>query len=254
MSAEPARGDAGGRGGPPLGTLLLVTGAGALGLLPGAAGAADPVALLAWLALIAPAAGYASGVHGVRAWPFGAAVPGVWAGLVAWADARSARDLPGPLWAIAAVAGLFLLGLAVGAARATRVTPGTRGERAVRAAPGVGALLGLALVLSGLPVQGGLGAGTSWARDDAARPAAAAARRAAARLALDLSPLVLVLECAGWDWTHAHPTAYRVSGVEWFPRRPWRGRLAGPVLLLVGCTAVGIASVVRRRRFRPTPT
>lgn len=190
--------------------------AGALGLLPTASGAADPVALLAWLALLAPAAGYACGALGVRFLPYGLAVPGFWAGLVALADFGSARDLATPLWGLAAVAGGFGLGSFLGAWLG-------------RPAAGAGSLLLAALCAVGAPVQGGLSRGESWG----------ASHPRLARALVEASPLVLVLECAGLDWTHAQPDVYRLSGVEWFPRRPYRGPLAGPVVLVLGCVLGG---------------
>jgi hypothetical protein len=63
--------------------------------------------------------------------------------------------------------------------------------------------------------------------------------RAAAWL-LDLSPLVLVFDCAGWDWVHAQPEVYAAAGIEWFARRPHPGNLAGPAVLVVGCALAAL--------------
>ncbi len=201
--------------------------AGGLGLLPGIAGGLDPVGLLAWLALLAPAAGFACGAAGLRPLPFGLAPPAAWLFLVVSADMASERDLSGPLWASMAVIGLFAAGLGLGA---TFPRHGLGGA---------GALLLAGLLLAGLAVQGGLGREeTSWGRT---HPRLAA-------LALDVSPIVLVLECGGWDdWTHSNPLVYEVSGVEWFPHRPYRGALAGPLVLVVG---VLIGEVLARRAAR----
>src|SRR5262245_61327166 len=95
--------------------LGLAAAAGALGLLPGTAGACDPVACLAWLALLAPAAGFACGSSGARLVPYGLSVPALWSLAVVVADARSERDLASPLGGAALVAGLFAAGLGVGA-------------------------------------------------------------------------------------------------------------------------------------------
>jgi hypothetical protein len=101
------------------------------------------------------------------------------------------------------------------------------------------------LLLTGLPVQGGLASGgTSWA---AAYPDLAA-------FLLECSPLVLVYDCAGWDWVHGHPEAYALSGVEWFPRTPYRGSLAGPAVLLVGCVFAVLGSRLARTRGASTQT
>ena len=186
---------------------------GALGLLPGTAGALDPVTLLGWLALFAPAAGVACGAVGLRPWPYGFAAPGLWTFLVGWADTSSDRDLPHPLWSALALAGLFAAGMGVGALLPRRP------------AAGAGAVLLGGLLLTGISVQGGLGAGgESWART---HPRFAA-------LALDVSPPALVLDTAGWDWAHRNPLVYAASGVEWSPRVPYRGARWGPLLFGFG--------------------
>lgn len=216
MKPPSPRGSPGARR-PRLLALVVAGGAGALGLLPTAAGAVDPLALLAWLALLAAAAGHACGALGIALLPYGLAVPGLWATLVVLADLASPRDLPTPLWAMAAVAGLFGLGTALGA-------------RLGRPLAGAGALLLAALLAAGAPVQGGLSRGASWG----------ARHPRLARALVEASPVVLVLECAGLDWTHAQPDVYRLSGVEWFLRRPYRGPLAGTAVLVLGC-ALGSA-------------
>ncbi|MEW6071312.1 MAG: hypothetical protein AB1726_01785, partial [Planctomycetota bacterium] len=94
-----------------------------------------------------------------------------------------------------------------------------------RGAAGAGILFFAGLLLAGLPVAGGLG-----------RPGESAARDhpGLARAALAASPVVLVLDCAGWDWLHSNPLAYGASGIEWFPRAPRRGERWGPILFLAG--------------------
>jgi hypothetical protein len=213
--------------GVPLLALVASAGFGALGLLPGAAGALDPVSALAWLAFWAPAAGILCGASGLSFGPFALLVPGCWCFLLVWADSSSERDLPTPFWAALALAGFFAAGLALG-----RLFPG-RGL----ALAGLALLAGL--VLSALALLGGAGE-TSLARS---HPRLAA-------LALDVSPLGLVYDCAGWDWTHSNADVYERSGVEWFQRRPWRGGLAGPAVLVVGCALVWLA---RARAPRPVP-
>ena len=205
--------------------LVLAVAAGALGLLP-AAGGAGSAAMLAWLALLAPAAGYACGAAGLRLLPYGLSVPALWGTLLLAAELGTARPVATPLFAMAAVAGLFGLGAGAGA-------------RLGRPAAGAGVALLVALLASGGAVQGGLSRGGSWG----------AHSPGLARSLLELSPLVLVLECAGLDWTHAHPDVYRLSGIEWFPRRPHRGPLAGPAVLVLGC----LVGSVLGRRSRPAP-
>jgi hypothetical protein len=164
------------------------------------------------------------------------------------ADAGSPRDVVGPLWAALALAGLFGAGLGAGAVLAARGEP-----RVPRACAAAGVALLLGLVLAGLPLQGGLSRpGSSWGRDVPGEAPGQALRQRAARLFLEISPLVVVLECAGEDVAHSHPLLYSASGVEWFHRRPYRGRLAGPVLLVVGFAAGEILGR-RARRRSPSP-
>ncbi len=202
---------------------VLTALSGTLGCLPGAAGAFDPLALLAWLVLLAPAAGAWCGALGIRPWPFGFAVPVCWAVLIAGSELLSARDLATPAFAACAVAGLFLIGLALGWLVPARPWATS------------GLCFFASLLASGLAIRG--------AFVDGAPPWAESHPKAAALL-LDLSPLVLATDCAGFDWVHAHPDMYALSGVEWFQRQPWRGPLAGPAVLVVGCV---LAQVAHRR-------
>jgi hypothetical protein len=205
-----------------LAVLAGAAGLGLLGCLPGAAGAGDPVTLLAWLALSSPALGAWVGSTRIGFFPFALAVPAAWGLAFVLAHASAPRPLPSAPWALCALAGLFGLGFAIG-------------RRARAALGGAGAVLLATLALAGAPVGCGvLAGGAELARS---RP------RAAARL-LDLSPLVLVLDCAGLDWTHAQDDVYRRAGVEWFTRRSFRGDLAGPAVLVVGCA---LALLVRPR-------
>lgn len=223
-------------------TLSIV---GLLGLLPGRAGAFDPVTFLAWLALWAPVAGLVLGASGARFVPAGISVGGVWGFALVLSDANSERDLAGPLWALLVVVGFFGAGQGLGALLRRRC-----GARAPDVAGPAGALLVVGLLLTGLCVQGGLSeAGPSWGADDPSHPPGRSPRQRFARVALELSPVVLVLESAGWDVTHAHPSIYHLSGVEWLERRPYRGMLAGPAALVVGCALAGLLG--RRSRRQP---
>jgi len=195
--------------------------AGALGCLPGSAGAFDPVSELAWLTLLAPAAGTLLGGSRVASFPFGLAVPALWILFLVLADAQSPRDLPAPQWAAAVVAGLFGVGLAAGRARPSAAVP-LAGAWLLVGLLGVGLALGLGL-------------------DDGSSPLAQSHPRLASWL-LDLSPLTLAFDCAGWDWTHAQPEVYARSGVEWFGRRPYAGNLAGPTVLVVGSLLAWLCS------------
>jgi len=203
-----------------LAVLGACTLAGALGELSGAGGACDPLALLGWLALLAPAAGALCGGARIAFFPFALSVPAAWMCLLTLTVARAPRGPESPLWAACALAGLFALGWAWG----------VRSAAPIRAA---GVLLLAGLLLAGASTGFGLLAG-----------GAELARRhpyAAARL-FDLSPLVLVFDCAGVDWAHAQPEVYARSGVEWFQRRPNPGSLAGPAVLVVGCALAWLAS------------
>lgn len=188
-----------------LGLTAVGLGLGWLGLLPGAAGAFDGHTLLGWLALAAPALGAWLAGRGLA--PAGlAAVPAGWLALGAAATGEFSP------WAACVVVGLYGLGVALGR---------RYGARASALA------LAVMLVLSAAPVGfGWLAGGAVLARAGAPGPAA---------WLLDLSPLVLVFDCAGFDWVHAQPEVYAQAGVEWFPRRPWSGNLAGPAVLVVGC-------------------
>ena len=203
-------------------------GAGALGWLPGAAGAGDPVTLLGWLALAAPAAGAACGASGVALLP-GLGVPAAWTLLLVLTNAASHSPLPAPLWAACVLGGVFAGGWALG----------RRSREPARAA---GIALFLALLLAGAPLGFGLTAGGA----ELARAHPVAAGRL-----LDVSPLVLAFECAGRDWTHAQPEVYARAGVEWFQRRPWPGNLAGPAVLVVGCALAWLARAPRAAARAP---
>jgi hypothetical protein len=99
-------------------------------------------------------------------------------------------------------------------------------------------LLLVAALLAGLPGRGGaLGAPLE---------------PALARLALDLSPATLVLESAGVDWMR-DPAVYDPVATDRFQRLPYRGALAGPLVLLVGCALASLAGLRLRRARRPVP-
>ncbi len=201
--------------------------AGVAGALPRAGGEPDPFALLAWLVLLAPAAGFVCGSFGVRLYPWGLAVPGVWMLVLVQVDLASERDMVQPLWPGLLWTGLFAAGLGAG----TRF-PG-------RPWAGAGLLLLLALAAAGVGIQGGLALGdAAWARE---HPTLGA-------WLLEVSPLAWAFDAAAWDWIHANPVAYRLSGVEWIPREPWKGRLAGPAVLVLGCAVAGLVSALARKR------
>ena len=182
----------------------ILLGAAAAGALPVLL-AEDPALALAWLALWAAPAG---ALVGSTAAGFGAVlVP------AAWALAALRLALPSLMWPALVIAGLFAAGYGIGAWR-------RRG--AWRSAS---ALLVLGATLTWLPGLDGLsGGGPPWPP------------RTAARL-LGLAPTTIAVESAGIDWMH-HPAVYSPVGTDRMGpdvRTAWRGFLAGPTLLLLGC-------------------
>lgn len=207
-----------------LGAVLCLSGA--LGAWPGSHGP-DPVAALAWLAVLAPAAGSLAATRGLSLLPLGWLVPVLWTLPVAWAGASSPRPLPGLAWAALAWTGLYAAGAGLGlVARARGWNPW--------------ATCGLVLLASGLlavlPARGSI-ASAPWPVP-------------AARALLDLAPPALVIECAGVDWMR-HPAVYDPVQSDRFERRAWRGALAGPVALLVGCLLAALARLLPAREREP---
>jgi hypothetical protein len=201
-----------------LAALALV---GALGAWP-RAGAADPIAALFWLAVLAPAAGVLSAGRGLALLPAGWLVPALWCAPL-W-PASSARPLPSPWWSALAWTGLF----AAGSAWGTLVR-----RRAGDAWAAAGAALALAGLLALLPCRAALG-GRPWPS-------------ATARALLDASPSALIIECAGVDWMR-HAAVYDPVGTDRFERRAWRGALAGPTALVLGCALAAAALLAPARK------
>ncbi|MCE9594438.1 MAG: hypothetical protein K8S98_09610 [Planctomycetes bacterium] len=201
----------------------LVLGAvGCLGILPVSAHGSDLFASLAWIALAAAPLGASARALGVRLVPYGFVAPGVWMAGVACLDAAIVRDLPTPLWGALAWSGLYAGGWALAAAFA-------RNRWRV-----VFALTLAVALLAALPEKGGL-AREPWDGEFVATT-------------LDLSPVALVTESSGaidWPWAKSH---YATLGVDRFERRPFRGRLAGPVALVVGCVLAWLARTFARSR------
>jgi hypothetical protein len=202
--------------------LPLALGAiGALGALPLAGGAPRPVALLSWLALWSPAAGCAYGASSPLR-PRALAVPIAWGIVLAALGARAAEELPAPAWAACAWTALYALGAALGRAFA----------RGAPAAAAAGATLLAASALALLPALG-----PPW-------PPAVAAKL------IDLSPVAFVAECASLDWMR-HPSLYdaaRTADIDPTVRGAWRGALAAPAALVVGCALALAAELTARRR------
>jgi len=205
--------------------LALALGAiGALGTLPGAHGA-DPLAALAWIALVALPCGIGCGALALRAWPFAASVPALWMIALALAGVASERALSTPVWAALAWTGIYAAGWGIG--RASR-----SGVRACAAG------LCLSVLASVLPAAGEF-LGQPWPP------------RVAARL-LDLSPVSVCMESAGVDWMR-QPAVYEPAGaldIDPGLRQPWRGKLAGPGLLMLGCALAAFGAARARARDR----
>ena len=212
--------------------LGLGTCVGLLGAWPRSDGV-DPLALIAWLGIVAAGVGFACGASGARLFPWGLAVPAAWMIALVQVDLASERDVVGPVWAGLAWSGLYAAGLGLGAFASP--VDATRAPRPEIAWGGAGVLVLLALALAGGPVGGALGTGgPAWG---SAQLCAALTR---------VSPTGLLLDCAGWDWTHANPLVYRLSGVEWIPHRPWDPKLAGPLVCVVGCLLAVALPPLRR--------
>ncbi|HVS09462.1 MAG TPA: hypothetical protein VMS76_06260 [Planctomycetota bacterium] len=208
------------------GLALGVAFAGALGALPlgvapGMEAGPDPVALLVWLSVRAVGAGWLCGALGVPLSSYALAAPGAWMVALALAGAASERDLPAPLWAALAWTGLFAAGHGLG-----RLAPRSP-------VAGAGLCVLAAGLLVALPGRGSL-AREPWPPE-------------AARLLLELSPATLLCESAGIDWMR-HPSVYAPAGTDRFQRAPYRGRLAGPAVLLLGCLLSAGAAAVDRSR------
>ena len=186
---------------------------GLLGALP-APREPSALALLVWLALWSPVAGWLAGASALRLLA-AATIPATWMLAFVLLEARALPDgAPGisaPAGAAAAWSGLFAAGFGAGRWAAGRAAWRWRGA-------------GLVAAAVALATAAPLGAGlleASW-------PAGFCAR------ALDLSPVVLVVESAGitdWMW---HPSTYVSAGVDRFQRAPFDAALAGPLTLLVG--------------------
>ena len=208
--------------------LCVVFAVAALGAAP-AAWSDDPITVLVWLSIWALPAGFLCGALGLRLWPAGLAVPGIWMGAVTLVDAASDVDLPRPIWAVCVFSGFFAAGFGCGAWAGPRRLWG-----------GCASLLLLAAIATGLPHKGGLSDDT-WSPEVAAR-------------LLDLSPSALVVESAGVDWMR-HPAVYDPVGTSSIGpdlRTAWRGFLAGPTVLLVGCALVLLGR--RKNRGEPQPS
>jgi hypothetical protein len=207
--------------------LLSALGLALVGPLALASGA-DAATYLAWLAIVAPSAGCLAAALGVGLVPYGLAVPGAWLLVLAAFDATSRAPLATPFFGGLVVAGLFAAGAALGRLARQRAAP--RGA-AARGWAGAGWLLLVAALAAGLPGRGGA--------------AGAPLAPALASVLLDLSPATLALESAGLDWMR-DPAVYDRAGTDRFQRAPYRGALAGPVTLLVGCLAAALAALLTR--------
>jgi len=206
---------------------LGIAGLGWLCLLDAGRAGSSIHGCLAWLCLLSLPAGILASARGARFWIHGLLVPAIWCFLLVWLSLRDELRLPNPAGAMAAITGLFAMGFALGCC--------LRGARVRLAAL---ALLGF-LLLAGSAQRGGLGRpGVNPAKD----------QPALARTLVNLSPLVFVLECAGLDWTHANPQVYQQSGVEWFPRSAYDGRVAGLGILILGAALASLADRLRKGR------
>ena len=184
-------------------------------LLVAAGGHGDdgPLPLLGLLGVCAPVLGALLATLGFSVVSALAFVAALWLGSsFAVPDALGLSGLPGVWLGVLAALGLAGFGYACGS------LAGRAGGAAAAA------LAGLAALSAALPTRGGL-ADEPLARS---RPAHAAR-------ALDLSFVGFVVESAGVDWMRHH-TVYEPAGTDWFSdrRRPWRGRVAAPLAVVLG--------------------
>jgi len=227
-----------------LGWLAPLALAAAVGALPAllAPRTAAPLALIGFAACVAlplgiPLGGRAArGAVGLRGSFGGAArlvllsalAPCAWWLALAMTEA-SRGELPSAGYAVCALYGLHAAGVALG-----RVLGADRAPRA--AALALVACCALALA----PSRAGQG-----------EPELARRAPRLASLLLDLSPVTLVLECAGLDWMR-HPATYHPAGTDWYSdrRAPWRAPLAGSGALVLGCLAAALSVRARTRDER----
>jgi hypothetical protein len=209
--------------------LAAVGSIGALGSVGVIWGAADPVALLLWISLSSVACGYLAGALGAGLVPYGVVAPATWMVVLVALAGVSERDVPTPFWAALVWTGFFAGGAGLGRLG--------RRRGAAAAWSGAGWLLLLSALLVALPARGAC-SGRPWPP------------RTASAL-LDLSPASLVLESAGIDWMR-HPAVYDPVGTDRFERAPYRGTLAGPLVLLVGCV-LAAGCYGRERSLRTEP-
>lgn len=196
---------------------------GALPIAKGPEGnVSDPLVLLVWLALVAPATGAAAARLGLALWPNGLALGGTWAALLVAIAGTSERVVATPFWGALVVFGLVVAGYALGRAL----------ERKVLALTVLLATLAL-VALPGIPGRFGL----PWSPPTAAT-------------LLDLSPATLAVEASGIDWMRT-AGVYGPVGADRLSRSPWTPELAGPLTVLVACALWGAAELVRRRNKEP---
>jgi hypothetical protein len=203
---------------------LAIGAIGALAAFDASPAGPDPLAALTWIATIAVAGGALAATLGVRLLPYGLVAPGTWMIVIALVGASSRRELPTPLYAALAWTGLFAAGHATSALFRRRWCA-------------MATVLLASACLIGLPGKGGL-AREPWPGE-------------VARRLLDVSPAALVCESAGvtdWMWRRGN---YAFVGVDRFQREPWRGELAGPTVLVLGCLVALGARAVERSRDKP---
>ncbi len=200
------------------GEMLEVSLCACAGLLPLALGVRGSLGMIAWWALLAPSLGIWCGARGLSAWPFAVLLPASWMLVLPFTNTTE-FILPDPAWGIVALTGLFATGLGIG-------------RFARRPATAFGASFALIAILAGLPFI--------------SAPLARQSPAWAARV-FDASVVTFAMECAGVDWSR-HRAIYDAAGTEWFSdrRAPYRGKLAGPVALLLGCASWTLG----RRRVR----
>lgn len=193
----------------PLLLLLAPATLGCLGLLPGPRGS-DPIALLVWLALVAPACGAWARRLGLRLLPHTLGIVGCFGFALAAAGAVGTRMVPSFAGGLAVVAGLVALGWLLGGWLERWSTSGgsvllvALGSSLVGLAPAAGFLLGR-------PLDAGWAAWT-----------------------LQASPVVATLAAAGIDVLR-HPLVYDSAATSLSgPWSSWAEGSLAPAVAFVG--------------------
>lgn len=209
----------------PLLLLLAPASLGCLGLLPGPRGC-DLLALLVWLALVAPACGAWARCLGLRLWPHTLGIVGCFGFALAMAGALGERLVPSLAGGLCVVAGLVAVGWVFGG----------WWER-WRGGAGAVLVVGLGSIVLGLAPSAGLLLGRPLEADWAA-------------WTLQASPLVATLAAAGVDVLR-HPLVYDSATTSL--SGPWSSWAEGSLAPAVAFVGTWSLAWWQERRAREAP-